>query len=96
MLKFEAVANIGDVIKAWDFEPVDTEFKDRYPDRFLIGKVVEKGMLKFENGSDAFKAFTVEIIKSSLNQYEVGQKISVPFETSMDWDGRVELVAEAA
>ena len=40
MLKFENTANVGDMIRAYDFEPMS----DR-PDSYLVGEVLEKGAI---------------------------------------------------
>ena len=87
MLKFEMTAKIGDVIKAYDFEPMPEKFKDRYPDRYIIGRVIDKGML-----NDAYAAYTVEVIETSKGDSRVGKTVYVPFETSMDFENRVVLV----
>ena len=87
MLKYEMTAEIGDVIKAFDFEPID---HPDYPDRFLIGRVIAKG--EVEGG---FDAYTVEVLESPEYEKRVGATMYVPFETFMEYEGRVTLVEAA-
>ena len=94
VLKFENLANVGDIIKAYDFMPVS----DR-PDMFMTGRVIEKGMVKHPvHGYEMFAGYTVEIIgQGEENNYEIGEIGYVPFEVSMiEYDKRVELVATKA
>ena len=51
MLKFEKTAEIGDLIKAYDFQPMS----DR-GDSYIVGKVTDKGMA---NGM--YMAYTVDV-----------------------------------
>ena len=83
MLKYESVAEIGDVIKAFDFEPM----ADR-EECFLIGKVTAKGRTEY-----GYDAFTVEVLESPGFEVRVGATMYVPFESFMDYDGRVTKVA---
>jgi hypothetical protein len=87
MLKFENVANVGDVIKAFDFEPINDP---NYPDRFLVGRVVDKGEVEF-----GYSAYTVEVLESPEYPERVGATMYVPFESFMDYDNRVSLVEAA-
>ena len=90
-MKFETLANTGDMIKAYDFMPMS----DR-PDMFLVGRVVEKGMIKHPvHGFDMYMGYTVEIVdQSEENGYTIGETAYVPFETDfMEYDERVQLVA---
>lgn len=102
MLKFENTANIGDVIKAYDFKPMS----DR-PDMFLTGRVVAKGPMygKVVCGDEELEhyigeGYTVEIIGGDAESVEMGRigiEAYVPFEVSItEFDGRVELVATEA
>lgn len=84
MLKYENVANIGDTIKAFDFEPIPGR-----PDSFLIGKVIDKGMV-----NDSYLAYTVEVIDGDDDSRN-GATMYVPFESSMDYDGRVSRISVA-
>lgn len=94
MLKFENVAEIGDTIKAFDFEPM--EGRD---DVFTIGKVVAKGMVyRSFDGVEypMYKAYTIKVTASDKwSKRRKGELIYVPFESSMDYDGRVTLFKKA-
>ena len=94
MLKHESTAQIGDVIKAFDFKPMPEEMKADYPDQYMIGKVVDKGMIKHPHlNCDLFKGYTIEITEST-NPELIGELGYVPFETDMmEYDERVEWVA---
>ena len=95
MLKYENTAEIGDVIKAFDFQPM--------PDRgncYITGKVIDKGIT--EHG---FAAYTVEVTGQMWDgkptDRQVGETMFVPFETSMEdrfpgYDNRVTKVEGAA
>jgi len=84
MLKFESVANVGDIIKAFDFQPMPSR-----EDVYLIGKVIAKGHV---GGLLGYDAYTVEVITSDAwSNREVGEIAYVPFESTFDFDGRVVL-----
>ena len=104
MLKFEKLANVGDVIKAFDFKPMP----DR-EDSYLIGRVVAKGPIYAKPFPEADRevhicdGYTVYVIDSrsgnaAYDMNRVATEVYVPFEVDfMEWDGRVELEAlEAA
>lgn len=102
MLKFENTANVGDVIKAFDFEPMS----DR-PDSYLIGRVVEKGPIYVpleEGGTPRYicDGYTVFVKESQTGSFEhdvkrTGITMYVPFEMAMsDFDGRVEVINEVS
>ena len=83
MLKFENVAEVGNKIKAYDFQP-----REGHPDKFLIGIVVNKGKTPL-----GFAAYSVIVTESSIPN-RVGEEMLVPFGMVFDeWDGRVSLVA---
>ena len=83
MLKFENVAEVGDSIKAYDFQPIDGR-----PDRFLVGTVTSKGKTPL-----GFAGYTVTVTESSIPN-RVGEEMLVPFGMVFDeWDGRVSKVA---
>ena len=93
MLKFENAANVGDVIKAFDFKPMS----DR-PDMFMVGRVIDKGMIKHPvHGFDMYMGYTVEITdQGEKNRYTIGETAYVPFETDfMEYDERVQLLEAA-
>lgn len=85
MLKYENVANIGDTIKAFDFEPMPGR-----EDAYLIGKVIAKGTTEY-----GYDAYTVEVVKSPGYEKRVGITMYVPFESFMDYEGRVTLFKKA-
>lgn len=91
MLKFEATANIGDTIRAYDF------FGNR--DAYIEGKIVFKGWIEHPvTGAELYKGYMIEIEKDTLGKRE-GDTGYVPFETVMDdvdTNDRVELVGVAA
>jgi hypothetical protein len=97
MLKFENTANIGDIIKAFDFKPM----ADR-PDSFLTGRVVEKGeMFQDFDGRKVYigNGYTVEVLGGDSESAPIrkGQTMYVPFEVDfMEYDERVEVVATEA
>lgn len=101
MLKFENVANVGDVIKAFDFQPM--EGRD---DSYLIGEVIEKGPMYMEMGEHAWGnkvhvcngyKVLVKDSRSGSESYDInrmGTEIIVPFEMSItEFDNRVEVIA---
>ena len=101
MLKFENTANVGEMIRAYDFEPMP----DR-PDSYLIGEVIEKGAIYVKPHPDASRevymcdGYTVRVTESvtcseMYDSERVGAEMYVPFEMSMsDFDNRVEVVSE--
>ena len=89
MLKFENLANLGETIKSYDFRGMD--------DRYIVGKIVDKGMIKHPvHGFEMYAGYTIEITEDS-GEFEggrVGDVGYVPFETDfMEYDNRVEVVA---
>lgn len=83
MLKFENLAEVGNKIKAYDFEPMEGR-----PDRYLIGTVTAKGKTPL-----GFAGYTVTVTESSIPN-RVGEEMLVPFGMVFDeWDGRVSLVS---
>lgn len=92
MLKFAELANIGDVIKAYDFKPMEGR-----PDCYMTGRVIAKGPVKHpELGVVMFHGYTIEIIDADEKTREarIGDTGYVPFEVDfMEYDERIELVA---
>ena len=95
MMKYENTAEIGDVIKAFDFQPM--------PGRgncYITGKVLEKGNI--EMGYAAYKIeVTGQMWDGKPTDRAVGEIFYVPFETSMedrfeDYNNRVTKVMGAA
>ncbi len=96
MLKFENTANVGDIIKAFDFQPMP----DR-DDSYLIGRVIEKGPMYVEmNGRqvymcDGYKVFVKDSNSGSagFDADRIGTEMMVPFEMSItEFDNRVEVI----
>ena len=93
MLKFESLANIGDIIKGFDFKPMEGR-----PDMFMTGKVIAKGPIKHpEYGMTMFHGYTIEIIGTDEDSKErIGDVGYIPFEVDfMEYDERVSIVATA-
>lgn len=90
MLKYENTAEIGDVIKAFDFEPIEGRH-----DHFIVGRVIKKGdVIHPEHGFSLFKGFHIEITGADEDDDpRIGDIGYVPFETTFDYDGRVQVVA---
>lgn len=89
MLKFENTAEVGDLIRAYDFEPMP----DR-PDAYVTGWVETKGpiFVEIEEGREVYvcDGYTIRC-QYDTNGSREGIKVHVPFETSMcDFDGRIE------
>lgn len=88
MLKFEKVANVGDVIRGYDFKPMFGR-----NDCYVEGKVVE---ITTEMGYKAFKVeclkdvFDGEVRTTKGEGSRVGQRIYVPMQTDfMEFDARI-------
>ena len=92
MLKFAETAQVGDKIRALDFEP----FPGR-DDHFIIGTVIAKGPIHHPvEGFYMFEGYTIEITGADReDDSRIGDTGYVPFETSFDYDGRVENLTEA-
>jgi len=86
MLKFEGIAKVGEIIKAYDFAG--------YTDSYITGRVVDKGdVLHPATGALLYRGYTIEVMSDSGDKEDrYGDIGYVPFETSFDHDGRVELV----
>ena len=88
MLKFENVATVGDIIRAYDFKPCAGR-----DDAFIEGVVENANCTE-----PGFKCFKVTVTADKFLKFEtkankknrVGQIMFVPFETSfMEFDFRV-------
>ena len=100
MLKFENTAEVGDVIKAFDFQPMEGR-----EDSYLIGRVVAKGPIygkpfpEMEREVYICDGYTVYVTDSvsGSDVYDIERmatEIFVPFEMSItDFDERVTVVA---
>ena len=88
MFKHEATAQVGDVIRAYDFQGMPEHIE---------GVVVDKGMIRHPvHGYEMYAGYTILIEKDTLGTgSRVGDTGYVAFETSfMEYDERVELVKE--
>jgi hypothetical protein len=88
MLKFAGVADIGDIIRAYDFKPCAGR-GDAYVEGEVEAITNECGFkaYKIKVSADKFIG-DVETIKTENNR--IGQYIFAPFETSfMDFDFRI-------
>ena len=89
-MKHEAVAKVGDEIKAYDFDPTRTK------ETYVQGVVLAKG--HFDRGYYSYK---VELTKRVLNNVDVTKNAEdkiwyVPFEVSLfEFDTRVTLIKKA-
>ena len=88
MMKFEETAEVGDLIKAFDFQP-----RSDLEDSYIVGHVTDKGMC--ENG---YLAYTINVIHrviggvidDSTSAKYSWDKGYVPFEKFfMEYDERV-------
>ena len=86
MLKFEALANVGDKIRSYDF------MGNR--EAFIEGVVVDKGSIYHPTeGYYMYEAYSIKIEKDGADFGREGDIGYVPFETGfMEYDNRVELV----
>jgi hypothetical protein len=87
MLKFEKLATVGDVIRAYDFKPMYGR-----SDCFIEGKVISI------NEDRGYKAYKVECIndffdgkfRKGARSSRVGKEVYVPMEVDfMEYDARV-------
>ena len=81
MLKFENLAVVGQIIRSYDF------YGNK--EAFIEGKIIDKGWMP--NGA---LGYTIEIIKDSIQEQfgREGDIGYVAFETSLEYDDRVELI----
>ena len=85
MLKYENLANVGDRIRAYDFLG--------RRDSYIEGVVTRKGRIETPRGVLMYAGYTIDIDVDTLGGRE-GDVGYVPFETSLDYDDRIELVEE--
>ncbi len=86
MLKYQNLAKVGDVIRAYDFFGT----KGAY----IQGTVTAKGPIKNEDGAYMlFDGYTIDIEEDGAGFGREGDQGYIPFETSMDYDERVEIVS---
>jgi hypothetical protein len=83
MLKYQNLAGVGDRIRAYDFRGG----KDYY----IEGVVMSKGSIQSPQGHMLYEGYTISIDVDTLGG-RLGDVGYVPFQTTMDYDGRIELV----
>jgi len=87
MQRFEAVADVGDTVKCYDFEPMVGR-----TERYVVGRVVEKGFLK----DCGFKGYRVIVLKDTMwTGEDAREEIAAPFQKMfLEFDGRITKVEE--
>ena len=77
---FETAANVGDTIRAYDFEP-----RPGHEERFVEGVITRKGATGM-----GFDGFTVTVTRDTVFVTEPREEVLVPFGTMFgDFEGRV-------
>ena len=85
MLKYENLAEVGMVIRGYDFMGSKLAY--------LEGKVIAKGAITHpDNGMYLFEGYTIIVETDGAEFGREGEEAYIPFGTSMDYDGRVELI----
>jgi hypothetical protein len=84
MLKYENLAEVGAVIRGYDFRGM----KDAY----IEGRVIAKGAIQLDNGVYMYDGYTIIVETDGADFGREGEIAYIPFETSIDYDGRVELI----
>ncbi|MEK9699072.1 MAG: hypothetical protein VW270_25065 [Candidatus Poseidoniales archaeon] len=85
MLKYEDFADTNDVIRAYDF------FGSK--EAYLEGIVVNKGWINDpKTGRNLFMGYTIYVYEDSTGFGRENDHAYIPFETSMDYDGRIEMI----
>jgi hypothetical protein len=87
-LKYETVANVGDIIKAYDFQPRGKNNLESY----TVGVVQEKG----KHPKDGWACYTItpifRLCEGVIQTNESGlpyDRIYVPFQSIFDFENRV-------
>tara|TARA_Y100000004_G_C8930338_1_gene419628 strand:+ start:1239 stop:1649 length:411 start_codon:yes stop_codon:yes gene_type:complete len=84
---YSEVANIGDYVKAWNFEP-----REGRSDSYLIGKVIDK--VSHLNGDVPYYHYKVQCVRyadGGREEYN-NEVFYVPFKTTFDYADRVTLL----
>jgi len=84
MLKYETLANVGDVIRGYDF------FGSK--GAYIQGTVLAKGEVCDAKGRYMFNGYTIQVEVDGAEFGRENEIAYIPFETSTDYDGRVEVV----
>jgi len=86
MLKYQNLAAVGDTIRAYDFMG--------RRDAYIQGTVIAKGAVRNPEGAYMlFDGYTIQIEQDGAGFGREGDTGYIPFETSLDYDDRVERVA---
>ena len=86
MLKFENTAEVGDMIRAYDFEPIPGR-----PEFYVTGKVIEKGPIYHAAGRYICDGYTIVCHTDMDDDRRHGETIFVPFQLSLtDFATRIE------
>ena len=86
MFKYQNLAQVGDRIRAYDFRG--------NREAYIEGVVTAKGAIRNPQGAYLlFDGYTIDIDVDTLGGRE-GDQGYVPFESTFDYDERVELVKE--
>jgi len=90
MLKFENTAEVGDMIRAYDFEPIPGR-----PEFYVTGRVVAKGPIYRPAGGYICDGYTIICHTDMDDDRRHGETIYVPFEMSLtDFDNRIENITK--
>ena len=82
---YKDLANVGDTIRAYDFRGTKLAY--------IEGVVLKKGTITHPTkGYDIFDGYTINVTKDAAEFGRENDEGYVPFETSMDYPGRVELI----
>ena len=90
-LKYENLANIGDTIRGYDF------YGNK--EAYVEGVVTDKGWVKHPiTGMELYLGYTILVSKDGVQESfgREGEIAYVPFESSLEYDDRVQLINEAA
>lgn len=83
---YKDLANVGDTIRAYDFRGTKLAY--------IEGVVTKKGTITHPTrGYDIFDGYTINVTKDAAEFGRENDEGYVPFKTSMDYPGRVELIA---
>ena len=85
MLKYETLATVGDVIRGYDFRGS----KGAY----IQGTVLAKGEVVDAKGRYIFNGYTIQVEVDGAEFGRENDVAYIPFETSTDYDGRVERIS---
>lgn len=70
---------VGDLVKAFDFEPCEGR-----PDKFVVGRIVG-----FDEELYMIKMIDIEVISDTLYPDKPRDMISTPSEILFDWENRI-------